>query len=136
MPRGAKPNPETKRTDRRRHPMVSAAPGGWDGPIPDPPEDISPSAQAIWASWFHGWWASFWSEDDVPQLRELLVLWTTALKSGKGLPQAVALLDRYGITPKGRQDLRWDKPVEAKAEEPVVNDELAAQRAQRRASIA
>jgi hypothetical protein len=125
MPRGPIPNPETKRTNRRAHPVVEAPTASCAGPVPDPPAGLSDAAIDAWNAWFAGWWAVHWTTSDLPMLRLIVLLWDRA-RGGldadppRSFPGAVVgLLDRFGLTPKGRQDLRWQPPAPPAVDESV-----------------
>lgn len=140
MPRGAKPKPPgtAKRPDQQRHQWVHADEGGWQhGKRPSPPLGLSPAGKKAWRTWLSAWWASFYSPDDLPGLELLVRHYDACLLGHLDVAKVVPLMDRYGVTPKGRQDLRWAPP--AGEPEPAVvdsTDEIAARREARRAQLA
>lgn len=114
-----------------RHPMAhpwQPAPGeGWqhgdpsDGrrKYPAPPEGLMPAAIEAWDAWMRSWWASNWDASDLPQLVMLIKLFDDVGRRQLDVAKLTPLLDRWGITPKGRQDLRWAPPKkDAPAEAP------------------
>lgn len=106
-----------------------AAPGvGWQhGPIPEPPDGLMPASASAWMTWFGSWWAAQWTPADLPGLRLVIGVYD-AVERGQGTAalrmELVGLMDRYGITPKGRQDRRWTppKPDETPAPTPRPTD--------------
>lgn len=101
-----------------------ASPGvGWQhGEIPEPPVR-SAIARETWLTWFRSWFASYWTVDDLPNLRLVIKLWAKAdsgKASGSERSELRQLMDSYGITPKGQQDRRWAAPLRGgkPAEEP------------------
>jgi hypothetical protein len=138
MPRGVKPGPRDAAKDRnaRVHPWNEATAVGWQhGKMPTAPPGLSPEARKVWRTWFSSWWASFWTPEDLPGLRLAITGYCRYMTYGNSKPSDVLpMLDRYGITPKGRQDLRWLPPADHADEpaEPVLtDDELAKARARR-----
>lgn len=87
----------------------------------------------------NAWWACFYTPDDLPGLQLLVTLYDKVLLEQIDVTKVTPLLDRYGITPKARQDLRWAQ-IPAKAEDQKVSatmqDEIAERRAQRRTNLA
>ena len=69
----------------------------------------------VWGSWFRAWWAGHWTLDDLPQLRFIIRLQDRVLRGDvKRLGELRQWLDAYGITPKGQQDRRWERPAPPK----------------------
>lgn len=139
MPRGVKPKPPgtAKRPEQQRHQWNHAVAGGWQhGKRPNPPSGLSPAGVKAWQTWLSAWWACFYSTDDLPGLELLVRNYDACLLGHLDVAKVLPLMDRYGITPKGRQDLRWAEPVaeQAKDADPV-SDDLAARRAQREAAV-
>jgi hypothetical protein len=69
-----------------------------------------------WSTWFAAWFAAHWTPSDLPGLRQLVRLYDQ-VERGK-FERAAELrlqMDTYGITPKGQQDRRWQKPSEGKS---------------------
>lgn len=154
MPPGTKPAPpgEAKRPNAATRQWTHADGAGWRHGDPDakpntkarregipscglPPGELTPNAAEAWASWMSAWWASFYELEDLPQLRWVFSLFVKAELDT--VPKVLPLLDRYGITPKGRQDLRWAPPKgETEADASAVTDEIRAKRAERAARLA
>lgn len=135
MPRGSKPGPpsEQKRPDKVAHQWQKATAAGWKGRKPNPPTGLTDAGKKAWRSWFGSWWASFWTVDDLPALELVVKLYDGVLGGHVDVSKLTPLLDRYGITPKGRQDLRWLRPEgEEPATEAQPDDELAARRKDRK----
>ena len=87
----------------------------------------------------NAWWASFYSKEDLPGLELLVFLYDKVMLELIDVTKIMPLLDRYGITPKGRQDLRWAQlPAKAATETPTaaVQDEIAERRQTRRNNLA
>lgn len=91
-----------------------AAPGvGWQhGEIPTCPR-AGAAALETWTTWFQSWFASYWTIEDLPNLRLAIKLWVVC-DSGKakGTERTayIRLADDLGITRKGQQDRRWKRP--------------------------
>lgn len=140
MPRGSKPLPvgEAKAPRNQVHKWKMADSEGWQhGDVPAAPGGLTEHGKRAWATWLGAWWASFYTPDDLPGL-ELTVRHYDAVMLGHlDIAKVVPLLDRYGITPKGRQDLRWaraEKPAESAAGD--LADDLAKRRDERRSKLA
>jgi hypothetical protein len=103
--------------------------------VPEPPVDLSGAALEAWSAWFGSWWAWFWQPEDVPSLRMIIGLFDQVHRGSLDSSKLMPWMDRFGLTPKGRQDLRW-QPQEAAKPEPEVADEVATKRAARRGRIA
>ena len=112
---GPAPKADRRRANTPERGEWKASPGiGWQhGNIPDPPVR-SAIARETWATWFRSWFASYWTPDDLPNLRLVIKLWAKA-DSGKATgserSELRQLMDSYGITPKGQQDRRWAAPI-------------------------
>ncbi|MEA2678052.1 MAG: hypothetical protein QOJ81_2193 [Chloroflexota bacterium] len=90
-----------------------AAPGfGWQhGAIPDPPDGLLAASREAWVTWFKAWFASHWTPNDFPMLRQLVRLYDQCERGEFQRAAELRLLaDTLGITPKGRQDRRWIEP--------------------------
>lgn len=106
--------------DRRRRNVPArgewhAAPGiGWQhGEVPTPPPRLIKASKEAWGTWFHAWFASHWTPDDLPVLRQIIRLFDNIERGSKLSAERTELrqlMDRYGITPKGQQDRRWVAP--------------------------
>lgn len=129
MPTGPKPKADAKRPEQRRHPVTPAEKGGWQhGEIPEPPGQLCAESLEVWGTWFAAWWASFWKPEDVPQLRLVITLFDKTTRGELDPSKLTPYLDRFGLTPKGRQDLRWAPPEAPPAPAPAVEDELGKKR--------
>lgn len=97
----------------------TAKPGeGWQhGPIPAAPDGLMPKSVEAWDTWMRAWFAVHWTPDDLPGLRQLVRTYDQVERNEfqRG-PELRLLMDTYGITPKGQQDRRWQRPKDA---EPV-----------------
>ncbi|MEX2621157.1 MAG: hypothetical protein WD250_13170 [Egibacteraceae bacterium] len=92
-----------------------AAPGvGWQhGEVPPPPAGLLKASRQAWQAWMGGWFAAFWTPDDLPALRHLVRLYDQVERGEFHRAGELRLLmDTYGATPKGRQDRRWKPPAE------------------------
>lgn len=111
--------PPKKPEDRvRRNKPASGewkeAPGvGWQhGRKPAVPKELTltPEAQDAWRAWFASWWASNWTQEDLPGLKLVIRKYDEVLRGSLDIAKVTPLLDAYGITPKGRQSLHWSEP--------------------------
>lgn len=117
MPPGRKPKPPGEAVNRnpKAHPYKEAPGAKWShGATPDPPEGLDPKTLEAWELWFSSWWSSFWTPADVPALRVIAQEFDQVVKGRQDFAKVSTSLDRYGITPKGRTDLRWAEPAAAK----------------------
>lgn len=112
------PGPAPKKERRRRNVPArgewKSAPGvGWQhGPIPAPPDGLSPVALEAWNTWMTAWWASYWTPADLPGLRLVVRAFDNAqgMRSASFHHEVIRLMDAYGITPAGQQARRWTPP--------------------------
>ena len=111
---GRGPAPKARRYRRAKPGRGEWAPspdGAWQHDLPSAPSGVLPASERIWEGWFKAWWAAHWTPDDVPMLRFVLRLHDRVLRGDlKRLPELRQWLDTYGITPKGQQDRRWQRP--------------------------
>ena len=127
------------RPEQQRHQWQHADGSGWQhGKTPPAPQGLTDRGRRAWRLWLRSWWASFYTPEDLPAL-EMLVHWYDAAYAGddKAAGRFLSAADKLGVTPKGRQDLRWAPPVDVP--EPVADDladDLAARRDARRAKLA
>lgn len=142
MPPGSKPLPPGEAVDQRKSVFKwqLAEHEGWQhGKVPSCPKGLSAHGQKAWRTWMNAWWACFYTPDDLPGLELLVLLYDKVLLEQIDVSKITPLLDRYGITPKSRQDLRWAqvpaKPAE-QAVSPNLQDEIAERRQQRRTNLA
>ena len=134
MPRGSKPLPPGASTRQRAEWHITE--GGWKHPLPDPP-DVTAVGLAAWSAWFESWWAANWTLEDLPALRLTCEQFDMAARGSVDVTKLIPLLDRYGITPKGRQDLRWAPPKGVVEDEVTPGmDELEKKRSTRKANLA
>lgn len=76
---------------------------------------MPPSIEA-WNVWMHAWFAAHWSPDDLPGLRHLVLLYDQVERGEfQRSTELRVQMDTYGITPKGQQDRRWQRPVNEEA---------------------
>lgn len=138
MPRSPKKPGESPKGGNAYKPVTQwkPAPGeGWQhGEIPPLAMDGPHSATVqAWDAWMSSWWAAFWVPGDLPQLQLAAVHFDAVARGQLEVGKLIPLLDKLGITPKGRQDLRWLAPEGAEEEAtPAVPDELHAKRAARK----
>ena len=115
---GRGPAPKAQRYRRTapvRGDWTPSPDGGWQHDLPKAPTDITPATERMWQDWFRAWWAGHWTPDDVPMLRFIIRLYDRVLRGDlKRLPELRQWLDAYGITPKGQQDRRWQRPEPSK----------------------
>jgi hypothetical protein len=113
---GRPPGPPGSATDRnpRAHPWQHAPEGWQHGPVPRPPAGLTSAGVHAWNTWLGSWWAGFYVPEDLPGLVLTVKLYDDVLTGARQPEKVVPMLDRYGITPKGRQSLRWAR---AEAEE-------------------
>jgi hypothetical protein len=66
-----------------------------------------------WRTWGAAWFASFWQPSDLPALRVIASLYDR-VERGEFVRSAELRMwsDSFGITPRGRQSLRWKPPAE------------------------
>ena len=125
---GRAPKPPEVRRNRRppiRGEWKPSSDRGWQhGPVPDPPTGLMPESVKAWSTWMHAWFATHWTEDDLPGLRTLIRTYDQVERNEfqRG-PELRILMDTYGVTPKGQQDRRWaaPKPTDTPISE-VVSD--------------
>ena len=90
------------------------APGaGWmHGKWPDPPEGVTEATATAWRTWGAAWFASFWQPSDLPALRVIASLYDR-VERGEYVRSAELRqwCDGFGISPRGRQSLRWRPPA-------------------------
>lgn len=86
---------------------------GWQhGEQPAPPDGLMPESVKAWQTWFAAWFASHWTHDDLPALRQLVRLYDQVERGEFQRAGELRLqMDTYGITPKGQQDRRWVRPT-------------------------
>ena len=141
MPTGKKPEPlgQSDRSKSSYQWNVAENEGWQHGKVPPCPKGLSAHGQRAWKTWMNAWWASFYSKEDLPGLELLVFLYDKVMLELIDVTKIMPLLDRYGITPKGRQDLRWAQlPAKAATETPTaaVQDEIAERRQTRRTNLA
>jgi hypothetical protein len=85
---------------------------GWQhSPFPAPPDGLLTPSRAAWEVWFRAWFASHWTPDDLPGLRQVIRLYDQVERGEFQRATELRLsMDTYGITPKGQQDRRWAAP--------------------------
>lgn len=111
---GRGPTPDPQRVRRGKPVRGDWAPspeGGWQHELPPPPPGLTAHSIGVWEDWFKAWWAGNWTTDDLPILRLTIRLYDRVMRGDiKRLPELRQWLDSAGITPKGRQDRRWQAP--------------------------
>ena len=132
---GRPPKDPGQRVNRnqQKYPWNFAEGEGWQhGELPEPPEGLRPESIDAWEAWFTGWWAAFYNEQDVPQLRLAIQEFDSVVRGQKSLKDILPVLDRWGITEKGRQDNRWQpagkRPGTAASSQPDNPTATAARR--------
>ena len=132
------PGPKTVSPTRNAvHKLRVAQGSGWQhGKRPSPPSGLCEQSVKAWQTWLSSWWAPFYTPDDLPGLEMMVRQFDRVCKNEVDIAKIVPLLDRYGVTPKGRQDLRWVQAEPDAVPRPAVTDEVAAVRAARKAKLA
>lgn len=89
---------------------------GWQhGEVPEPPEGLMPASVRAWETWFGAWFAAHWGLEDLPGLRQVIRLHDEVERGAfQRMGELRLQMDTYGITPKGQQDRRWQRPSEEK----------------------
>lgn len=115
MPGPAPKKPED-RVRRNKRAVEWTSPAGWGWQHGDVPELelTEPRAATVraWDAWFASWWAAFWTPGDLPQLQLAAVLFDQVQAGALDVSKLTPVLDKLGITPKGRKDLLWTIPKE------------------------
>jgi hypothetical protein len=136
MPRGPKPLPAGTPNRQTARWNVAEVEGWQFGELPPCPPNLSPIGRKAWATWLGSWWASFYSLEDLPGLELLVTLYDDAMTQSRNYTKLFPLMDRYGITPKARQELRWAQlPAELSPVVAELADEVAERRRARRATL-
>ena len=137
MAPGQKPEPPGS-SDRQRTQWKRPDSDGWQfGSIPRCPNGLTADGQRAWKTWLGSWWAAFYTPDDLPGLELAVKIYDGVCAGHIDIGKAIPILDRYGITPKGRQDLRWAERPSVKPSASVEpSDEIAARRETRKANLA
>lgn len=123
--RGPAPNPDRRRRNAPARGEITPAPGsGWvHGDPPKPPSGLVKASKEAWTTWMGSWFASFWTPEDVPGLRQVIRLYDQVERGEFQRASELRLqMDTYGITPKGQQDRRWARPEPPKADEIAGED--------------
>jgi hypothetical protein len=114
------PGPPPKEHRNRRNAPARgewrASPGfGWQhGPTPRPPIGLKAASRKAWFAWMESWMAAFWIPGDLPQLRHVILLYDQVERGEFRWAGELRLsMNGYGITPAGRQSLRWKPPEES-----------------------
>lgn len=70
-----------------------------------------PASSDAWKVWFGSWFAAHWSPADLPGLRQVIRLYDQVERGEFQRATELRLqMDTFGITPKGQQDRRWERP--------------------------
>ncbi len=116
---GPAPAEDRQRSNEPARGDWQPAPGvGWQhGDIPACPARGAAAAET-WQTWFRSWFASYWTAEEMPNLRLAIKLWALS-DSGKATGAErtayIRLADDLGITRKGQQDRRWKRPLQLTA---------------------
>lgn len=120
---GRGPAPKDPSQRRRRNVPVrgewTSTPGiGWQhGDLPPVPPRLVAASRVAWDVWMRAWFASHWTPDDLPGLRQVIRLYDQVERGEFQRANELRMqMDTYGITPKGQQDRHWAPP---KADEPT-----------------
>ena len=119
---GRQPATNRRRTNEpERGEIQHATSTGWQhGDAPDPPDGLLKASREAWATWMAAWFASFWSPEDVPGLRQVIRLYDQVERGEFQRASELRLqMDTYGITPKGQQDRRWRAPATVTPAQPI-----------------
>jgi hypothetical protein len=147
MPTGRKPKAAgTAQNKTRKYEWKHADGVGWqhgdphDGrrKFPTPPPDLLPVSVEAWDLWLRSDVAAYWLPADLPGLRALIKIYDKVYRHELGPEKLVPLMDRYGLTEKGRVDNRWAGPKPAAAPPPSAapaDDEVAKRRKARAARV-
>jgi hypothetical protein len=112
------PGTRRRRNVPERGEWQAADTSGWQhGEVPPAPDGLTSASISAWETWMGAWFASFWTPDDLPGLRQLVRLYDQVERNEFQRAGELRLqMDTYGITPKGQQDRRWRKePEQVKA---------------------
>jgi hypothetical protein len=83
--------------------------------MPAPPDGLKDASLEAWSIWMGSWFGAHWTPDDLPGLRTLIRLYDQVERGEfQRCSELRIQMDTYGITPKGQQDRRWQRPVEQK----------------------
>ena len=122
MPGPAPKEPQERR--RRNEPAKGEwryAEGiGWQhGRVPKCPDGLTAASKTAWKTWLNAWFASFWTPDDLPGLRQVIRLYDQIERGEFQRAGELRMqMNEYGISPKGQQDRRWKPPREDAPELP------------------
>ena len=111
--RGPAPKPNRRRRNKPVRGEWRATPGiGWQhGELPVPPDGLKDVSLWAWTAWFQAWFAAHWTPDDLPGLRVVIRLYDEVERGEfTRATELRQMLDNYGITPKGQQERRWERP--------------------------
>lgn len=76
-----------------------------------------PATVVAWETWFKAWFAAHWTPELLPGLRQVARLYDQVERGEFQRSSELRLaMDTYGMTPKGQQDRRWERPAD---DEPV-----------------
>lgn len=117
-----KPSEQRRRQNPATHEWQYAEGVGWrHGDIPKPPAKLLKASREAWAIWFGGWFAWFWTPEDIPALRQVVRLYDQVERGNGARASEMRLqMDAYGITPEGQMKRRW-KPQREEAGAPGGN---------------
>jgi hypothetical protein len=82
------------------------------------------ASRDAWTTWLAAWFASHWTPDDLPGLRQVIRLYDQVERGEFQRASELRLqMDTYGITPKGQQDRRWAPPKPEDPDKPEATPE-------------
>lgn len=115
MARGPAPKEERIRSSAPALQWQDTTEQGWQhGEIPPPPDGLLATSIEAWNTWFGAWFAAFWTPDDLPGLRQVIRLYDQVERDEFQRSAELRMaMDTWGLSPKGRQTLRWRKAAEA-----------------------
>lgn len=98
---------------------------GWQhGEIPTPPDGLKAETLRAWETWMRSWFAAHWTPDDLPGLETTILLYDQVRRGEYQRATELRLsMDNYGITPKGQQDRRWQRPKPPEGSQDAQGDE-------------
>lgn len=109
---------------------VELPPASYKGPTPPTPDGLSTTSLWTWSRWWESPMAHMWVEADWPGLMRLILLIDNGSKSDAS--EIRLQEERFGLSPSGRQKLRWLLPA---GDEPEQVKRPKAKRDRRSASL-
>jgi len=100
----------------------------YEGPVPEAPDGLTKESLAKWESWWRSPMAHMWTEADHGGLLDLILM-SNGAQSAPDRERVARVSGLYGLTPRGRQMLRWRLPdtgaVEVSNRRPAGKDRRA-----------